>query len=360
MRFLAWRLCWRLEASAAQGSLRGRQSTSANTRCSGSPSRHQWPLQVAPDRPTCRSPSYRRWTTANRRIPSQEFMFKNTPARSVPDKQWLQLVDRLAGPREPSHHVRAAVFESIGKLALALVDCPRTRDALVTLAVNDVQRVSGDQGSGKFGLFGSHHSLQDLDDEDEELDEETAAAEEESMVMSRALGEIHGSPSMRNRGSGSIGRGASLVGGPQTAVNGRVAKFRAQRAVTKDVIYQCAYNLPALLAALGPQGWDRLRDVYMQLSKAEHYEARRSLACSLHEVARILAAESQPSTSAPSDQQQPPAAATSASAGIQRRPGKRAVFVFDRRHRDKRWEHWRIWATRLPGSRRPAASDAFR
>ncbi|PIA14801.1 hypothetical protein COEREDRAFT_23994, partial [Coemansia reversa NRRL 1564] len=57
-----------------------------------------------------------------------------------------------------------------------------------------------------------------------------------------------------------------------------------------DILYHSAFNFPALLAALGPQGWDRLRDVYMQLSKTEHYEARQTLACSLHEVARILAA----------------------------------------------------------------------
>ncbi|KAI8318703.1 hypothetical protein GQ54DRAFT_69382, partial [Martensiomyces pterosporus] len=76
--------------------------------------------------------------------PLNSYMYKNQPHRSVPDRQWLQLVDRLAGPREPSHHVRAAVFESIGKLALALIDCPRTRDALVSLAINDVQRASSD------------------------------------------------------------------------------------------------------------------------------------------------------------------------------------------------------------------------
>ncbi|KAJ1948078.1 hypothetical protein FBU59_001758, partial [Linderina macrospora] len=312
---------WQVRQSAARHSLPGLALVLAvrNERSSGvaasKPEHHrkhslQWFAKSPPMAPVPTAASHPDLTlsiippldSSHPSDPIAEYMFKNTPSRSVPDKQWLQLVDRLAGPREPSHHVRAAVFESMGKLALALVDCPRTRDALVSLAINDVQRVNGDQGSGKFGLFGSNNSLADLDDEDEELDEETAAAEEESMVMSRALGEIHGSPSMRGRDSGSIGRGASLVGGPTVAGSGRLAKIRAQRAVSKDVIYQCAYNLPALLAALGAQGWDRLRDVYMQLSKAEHYEARRSLACSLHEVARILAAESRQST--PDQQQQ--------------------------------------------------------
>ncbi|KAJ2393200.1 hypothetical protein H4S02_000351, partial [Coemansia sp. RSA 2611] len=68
------------------------------------------------------------------------FAFRNQPARAVPDRQWLQLVERLGGSREPSAHVRAAVFEAAGRLALALADCPRARDALVALVVGDVQR----------------------------------------------------------------------------------------------------------------------------------------------------------------------------------------------------------------------------
>ncbi|KAJ2452872.1 hypothetical protein EV183_002609 [Coemansia sp. RSA 2336] len=195
--------------------------------------------------------------------PLSAFMYRNQPARSVPDKQWLQLVERLTGPREPSPHVRAAVFESVGKLALALVDCPRTRDALVSLVVSDVQRAHSDS-QGRFGLFGSSTSLQSLDDDDDEdLDEGGSSA-----------------GAVRRNGSNGSGTPANRSGPP---------KVRAQRAVGRDVLYQSAFNFPALLAALGAQGWDRLRDVYMQLSKTEQYEARQTLACSLHEVARILA-----------------------------------------------------------------------
>ncbi|KAJ2648698.1 hypothetical protein IWW40_003762 [Coemansia sp. RSA 1250] len=195
--------------------------------------------------------------------PLSAFMYRNQPARSVPDKQWLQLVERLTGPREPSPHVRAAVFESVGKLALALVDCPRTRDALVSLVVSDVQRAHSDN-QGRFGLFGSSTSLQSLDDDDDEdLDEAGSSA-----------------GTVRRNGSNGGGTPANRSGPP---------KVRAQRAVGRDVLYHSAFNFPALLAALGAQGWDRLRDVYMQLSKTEQYEARQTLACSLHEVARILA-----------------------------------------------------------------------
>ncbi|KAJ2316935.1 hypothetical protein GGI00_006893, partial [Coemansia sp. RSA 2681] len=68
----------------------------------------------------------------------------------------------------------------------------------------------------------------------------------------------------------------------------------------RDILYQCAYNFPALLAALGgggsSGGWERLRDVYMQLSKTEHTDARQTLACSLHEVARMV--QGQPAAAA--------------------------------------------------------------
>ncbi|KAJ2696046.1 hypothetical protein FB645_006310 [Coemansia sp. IMI 203386] len=250
------------------------------------------------------------------------YMYYNQPTRSVPDKQWLQLVERLASPREPSHHVRAAVFESIGKLTLALVDCLRTRDALVGLVVGDVQKAHSDQGSGRFGLFGSSSSLQDLDDDDDdddEVDEETAAADEANAVMIRALGDVGGSsagspapapvpPSspLSLRSLSATLRGKDRIAGakqPLAAIGsagsnsssnngGGGGRLRARRAVGRDILFQCAYNFPALLAALGPCGWDRLRDVYMQLSKTEHFEARQTLACSLHEVARILCATS--------------------------------------------------------------------
>ncbi|KAJ2710094.1 hypothetical protein H4R19_003917 [Coemansia spiralis] len=186
--------------------------------------------------------------------PLAAYMYRHQPPRSVPDKQWLQLVERMASTREPSHHVRAAVFESVGKLVLALVDCPRTRDALVSLVVADVGRAHGDQAPGRLGLFGSSGSLQSLDEDDSD---DTG---DENDVDDR----------------------------PRPTRD--AARASRPRAVGHDVLYHSAFNFPALLAALGPVGWDRLRDVYMQLSKTEHYEVRQTLACSLHEVARILVA----------------------------------------------------------------------
>ncbi|KAJ1991728.1 hypothetical protein GGI26_003862 [Coemansia sp. RSA 1358] len=184
--------------------------------------------------------------------PLAPYTYSNQPSRSVPDKQWLQLVERLVGPREPSHHVRAAVFESIGKTTLALIDCPRARDALVALVVADVARAHSEPA-----LFGSHTSLQDLDDDSEP---------EDTSLGPRLL--------------------PKLLPARKDAMK---AGSKTQRAVSRACLYQCAFNFPALLASLGMQGWDRLRDAFMQLSKAEHHSVRQTLACSLHEVARILA-----------------------------------------------------------------------
>ncbi|KAJ2559621.1 hypothetical protein EV175_000257 [Coemansia sp. RSA 1933] len=174
---------------------------------------------------------------------AEPFSYRNQLQRSIADKQWLQLIERLTGPREQSQHVRAAVFESIGRLALALGECSRSRDALVSLVLNDVSRtpihVHG---------FGSASNTNDDDNDDAD----------------------NSSPPAASNSNGS------------SAASGRAA-------VSRDVVYQCAYNFPALLASLGPTGWDRLRDIYMQLSKSDHHAARQTLASSLHEVARILA-----------------------------------------------------------------------
>ncbi|KAJ2160190.1 hypothetical protein GGF46_002452 [Coemansia sp. RSA 552] len=181
--------------------------------------------------------------------------FRNQPPRPVDDAQWLQLIERLAGSREPSAHVRAAVFEAAGRLALALVDCPRARDSLVALVVDAVARAHGGR-SLDGGLFGSAASLQSLDGGDSDSD---------------------GGGPAPNHGSGGLRQASQST------------------PIGADVLFHSAFNVPALLAALGPRrGWERLRDTYMQLSKSDHRAARRSLASSLHEVARILAANAAP------------------------------------------------------------------
>ncbi|KAJ2103466.1 hypothetical protein GGI09_000646 [Coemansia sp. S100] len=238
--------------------------------------------------------------------PLAAFSYENHPPRAVADKQWQQLVARLAGPREPSHQVRAALFESVGRLALALADCPRTRDVLVALVVSDVQRAHSEPTAGRLGLFGSAASLQDRgedhdgeddddDDDDEDDDNDEDGDNDESNDDNNSRSDARSGSSSSDAPSAESAAGSSRSnggGGPAGARRVRPPATRL-RAVSRDILYQCAYNFPALLAAVGSSSgsgsaWERLRDVYMQLGKTEHADARQTLACSLHEVARMV------------------------------------------------------------------------
>lgn len=54
----------------------------------------------------------------------------------------------------------------------------------------------------------------------------------------------------------------------------------------------CAFNLPAVTLTLGPSKWDAvLRPVFLHLSKHADDKIRRSIAASLHELAKILGPE---------------------------------------------------------------------
>ena len=58
-----------------------------------------------------------------------------------------------------------------------------------------------------------------------------------------------------------------------------------------EVPYHCAYNFPAVLHTLGPKSWEKLHKVYDQLVKDSRPKVRRTLAYSLHEIAKILGSE---------------------------------------------------------------------
>ncbi|RKP33905.1 armadillo-type protein, partial [Dimargaris cristalligena] len=60
---------------------------------------------------------------------------------------------------------------------------------------------------------------------------------------------------------------------------------------TPELIFQCAYNFPAMLFIMGVSRWDELADAYLALTKFDHFEVRKTLAHSLHEVAKLLGPE---------------------------------------------------------------------
>ncbi|KAF9116898.1 Serine/threonine-protein phosphatase 4 regulatory subunit 1 [Mortierella sp. AM989] len=53
----------------------------------------------------------------------------------------------------------------------------------------------------------------------------------------------------------------------------------------------CAFSFPAVVLTAGPSKWELMKPIYMRLAGTFRSPIRRSLACSLHEVARILGPE---------------------------------------------------------------------
>jgi len=59
----------------------------------------------------------------------------------------------------------------------------------------------------------------------------------------------------------------------------------------KDVLYYAAYNFPAFVDTFRETHWDSFRGVYLKFVKTGDPKIKRTLACSIHELARILGAE---------------------------------------------------------------------
>uniref|UniRef100_A0A7S2RQB2 Uncharacterized protein n=1 Tax=Mucochytrium quahogii TaxID=96639 RepID=A0A7S2RQB2_9STRA len=58
-----------------------------------------------------------------------------------------------------------------------------------------------------------------------------------------------------------------------------------------NILYCCAFNLPAVVLKLGPERWEELRPTFHTLIHCEHVLVRKTLAYSLHEIAKILGPE---------------------------------------------------------------------
>ncbi|KAF9581078.1 hypothetical protein BGW38_002037 [Lunasporangiospora selenospora] len=55
--------------------------------------------------------------------------------------------------------------------------------------------------------------------------------------------------------------------------------------------YACAFNFPAVVLTAGRSKWEVMKPVYERLAETLHVKTRRSIASSLHEIARILGPE---------------------------------------------------------------------
>jgi serine/threonine-protein phosphatase 4 regulatory subunit 1 len=54
------------------------------------------------------------------------------------------------------------------------------------------------------------------------------------------------------------------------------------------MFYLCAYNFPAVLDAVGIGKWDYLFTSYQKLLKIQDKKIKKTLASSLHEIAKII------------------------------------------------------------------------
>jgi len=59
----------------------------------------------------------------------------------------------------------------------------------------------------------------------------------------------------------------------------------------KDVCYYSSYNFPAFVYTLGRERWDDFKKIYHKLAKFNDGRIKKTLACSIHELARILGPE---------------------------------------------------------------------
>ena len=73
--------------------------------------------------------------------------------------------------------------------------------------------------------------------------------------------------------------------------NPKLKSKMPQFEIENDEIWFCtAYNFPAVLQFYGPEKWDILRDLYLDLT-FDKENIWWTLACSFHEIAKILGIE---------------------------------------------------------------------
>uniref|UniRef100_V5EZP6 Uncharacterized protein n=2 Tax=Kalmanozyma brasiliensis (strain GHG001) TaxID=1365824 RepID=V5EZP6_KALBG len=119
-----------------------------------------------------------------------------------------------------------------------------------------------------------------------------ALFEEESAMMMMDAGSDAGVPSSFGGGNGqdsllaSFGYGggneSSMMDAAPWDTNFRANNFDPERPLV------VAYNLPAVVLTLGASQWSRLKQAHAELTRSDKPKVRKSLAASLHEVAKII------------------------------------------------------------------------
>jgi serine/threonine-protein phosphatase 4 regulatory subunit 1 len=78
---------------------------------------------------------------------------------------------------------------------------------------------------------------------------------------------------------------------PKSLVDHFVSMAESNNAGPGDLKLACAFNIPGVAYTIGRERWHEIRDAYDMLAHSVNWRVRRSLACSLHEMARVLGEE---------------------------------------------------------------------
>lgn len=77
----------------------------------------------------------------------------------------------------------------------------------------------------------------------------------------------------------------------QGQIDNRIVNFfinTTEKTTNKDVCYYASYNFPAFIWVSGEEDWSRYRKLYLKLTQSQDVSTKKTLACSLHELSRIL------------------------------------------------------------------------
>lgn len=68
-------------------------------------------------------------------------------------------------------------------------------------------------------------------------------------------------------------------------------KVSSNKDENSTIQYQFAYTLPAIILTVGISGWYNFEETYIKLVQSKNVKIRRTLACSIHEIAIVIGSE---------------------------------------------------------------------
>ena len=76
-----------------------------------------------------------------------------------------------------------------------------------------------------------------------------------------------------------------------STIDQRIINFfinTTEKTTSKDVTYYASINFPAFIYVTGEADWNRYRKLYLKLASSQDAMTKKTIACSVHELARIL------------------------------------------------------------------------